>query len=138
MPGLSTTSRMRLDTCHPELRRLVEAVAERAEILVVEGHRSKARQDAAVAAGASKTPWPTSKHNALPSRAVDLAPLKGGTIDWQDAAGFIALGRLVQEVAREQGIAVRWGGDWDGDGKTRSDGDRDERFVDLPHFELRG
>jgi peptidoglycan L-alanyl-D-glutamate endopeptidase CwlK len=29
------------------------------------------------------------------------------------------------------GIAVRWGGDWDHDGKSK-----DEQFLDLGHFEL--
>ena len=29
--------------------------------------------------------------------------------------------------------AVRWGGDWDGDGDWR-----DERFLDMPHYELVG
>lgn len=31
----------------------------------------------------------------------------------------------------------RWGGDWDGDGKTRYDGDLDEILVDFPHFEVK-
>jgi hypothetical protein len=29
------------------------------------------------------------------------------------------------------GIAIRWGGDWDQDGFVA-----DERFLDMPHFEL--
>lgn len=30
----------------------------------------------------------------------------------------------------------KWGADWDGDGKTRAQGDKDEKLVDAPHFEM--
>lgn len=65
--------------------------------------------------------------------AVDVVPAAGGGPVWppeadrrwrQIAAAFVAEG-------------FRWGGDWDGDGRTRSDGDLDEVFVDFPHYELR-
>jgi hypothetical protein len=136
--SLSAVSERRLGTCHPDIQRVVRAVAEKTPTMVVCGHRPQAEQDEAVRLGRSKTPWPRSRHNSMPSRAVDLAPLKNGAIDWNDAAAFIAFGRLVLATAAELGVTLRWGGDWDGDGKTRHDGDRDERFVDLPHFELRG
>jgi peptidoglycan L-alanyl-D-glutamate endopeptidase CwlK len=34
-------------------------------------------------------------------------------------------------VANTLGIKIRWGGDWNGDLQFR-----DEKFKDLPHFEL--
>lgn len=135
---LSAVSERRLATCDQRLQKIVRAVAETHGLMVVCGHRTQAEQDEAVRLKRSKTPWPTSKHNSLPSVAVDLAPLKNGTIDWNDTQAFIQLARAVLEEAEAQGVKLRWGGDWDGDGKTRSEGDRDERFVDLPHFELRG
>jgi peptidoglycan L-alanyl-D-glutamate endopeptidase CwlK len=40
---------------------------------------------------------------------------------------------VVKGVAAMQGIPVRWGGDWNGDG----DGNLfDSNFDDLPHFEI--
>lgn len=137
MTSLSPVSLRRLATCADDLQRVVRAVAEKTPTMVVCGHRGKVEQDEAVRLGRSKTPWPRSRHNSLPSQAVDLAPLKNGAIDWNDHAGFVSFGKLVLATAADMGVHLRWGGDWDGDGKTRSEGDRDERFVDLPHFELR-
>jgi hypothetical protein len=136
MTGLGKVSVERLATVDARLRAVVEAVAAQMPIMVVCGHRSRAEQDDVVRRGLSKTPWPRSRHNSMPSLAVDLAPLKGGRIDWADTAAFVAVARAVLAAAAAQGVAIRWGGDWDRDGKTRADGDRDERFVDLPHFEL--
>lgn len=126
----------RLSTCHQDLQHvLTEAIATGPDFTVLCGHRGKAEQDAACAAGLSKTPFPTSRHNSLPSMAVDIAPYP---VDWNDYDRFRALADHILLTAARLGVPLRWGGDWDGDGKTRSDGDTDERFVDLPHFELKG
>ncbi len=133
---LSAVSERRLATVAEPLRELVYLVAKDTPVMVVCGHRTQADQDAAVRAGKSKTPWPRSKHNANPSRAVDLAPLKNGAIDWNDKPAFRNIANRMLFHAKARGIDIRWGGDWDRDGKTRSEGDSDERFVDLPHYEL--
>lgn len=81
---LGTESRRRLSTCHPDLRRLIYLVdkgvdegdlsyAGIVEITVLCGHRGEAAQNEAFATGTSKSPWPKSKHNRLPSDAVDVA-----------------------------------------------------------------
>lgn len=133
---LSDISQNRLATVAPILRDIVYGVADQFPLVVVCGHRTKEAQDEACRLGRSKTPWPTSKHNTNPSVAVDLAPLKDGAIDWNDSALFRDLANRMLFAAKAKGVDIRWGGDWDRDGKTRSDGDADERFVDLPHFEL--
>jgi hypothetical protein len=136
MPSFGRHSESRLRTCHPDLQRVMRAaIATGPDFSILCGHRGKIEQDAAVAAGLSKTPFPTSKHNAEPSLAVDIAPYP---IDWSDQGRFVELAHHVLAVAAEMGVSLRWGGDWDGDGKTRADGDPEERFVDLPHFELKG
>jgi peptidoglycan L-alanyl-D-glutamate endopeptidase CwlK len=33
-------------------------------------------------------------------------------------------------AARKLGIKIRWGGDWDGNGK------QDDKFLDFVHFEI--
>jgi peptidoglycan L-alanyl-D-glutamate endopeptidase CwlK len=148
----------RLSTCHADLQRVMQAAIEDAPIDfgIACGHRNQAEQDRAVADGFSKLPWPRGPHNALPSRAVDILP----AIDGQNAWGWLAAqrqagrpeaeieARLYREFrtlrdhiwghAGRLGVGLRWGGDWDGDGRSRQDGDGDEKFVDLPHFELRG
>lgn len=119
-------SRVRLATCHADLRRLVEAVAAGVDagdlatagvtdLTVVCGYRGQAEQDAAYASGASRLRWPNSRHNSVPSRAVDLAPYP---IDWKDERAFLVLRGYVLAHAARLGIRVR----------TIS--------WDLPHFEL--
>ncbi len=128
MPTFSDRSKGILSTVHPDLQRVMIEVVKHFDIAIVCGHRPKVDQDKAVAAGNSKTPWPTSKHNSLPSLAVDVAPYK---IDWTDKERFTLLAGFVLGVAAMLGIPVRWGGDWDGDTEVR-----DEKFRDVGHFEL--
>jgi len=61
---------------------------------------------------------------------MDLAPWP---IDWRDVERFKKLAQCVLAAADKLGVRVRWGGDWDMDGDSA-----DERFLDLPHFELIG
>lgn len=70
-----------------------------------------------------------SKHLALPSRAVDVAPYP---INWGDKKRFYHFAGYVQGLAAQLGISLRWGGDWDGDNDLN-----DQTFFDLVHFELK-
>ena len=82
---LGKESLANLATCHVDLQDLIEHVAagidrgdlawaKIRDIKVTCGYRGKVAQDAAVANGFSKAPWPTSKHNTTPSDAVDVVP----------------------------------------------------------------
>lgn len=131
MNRFSLRSRTRLNTCHPDLVRLFETVLQKQDCMVLEGVRTPERQEALLRAGRSRTR--NSRHLPGPdglSRAADVVPYP--IPDWSDTAAFVAFGVLVVETARELGIPLRWGGDWDGDG-DRSD----QTFDDLVHFELR-
>lgn len=132
------TSRTRLATASPNLQRVFEEAMSRQvmDFTILQGHRSQAEQDAAFRIEASKQQWPNSKHNSLPSAAVDAAPYP---IRWGDAGDpertkaigrFYMLAGLVLGVAAEIGVKVRWGGDWDQDGDIF-----DQDFDDLVHFE---
>lgn len=128
MYKLSKMSQKRLDTCHPKLQEIVNDVLKFRDISVLCGHRTKAEQEAAFITKHSKLRWPKSKHNSLPSLAIDIAPYP---IDWKDTKGFHALAKLFLSIAHEKGIKIRWGGDFNMDGdKTKNDA------WDLPHFEL--
>jgi len=48
---------------------------------------------------------------------------------------FDLLGTIGMEIAASEGIKIRWGGDWDGDG-TPVWKDADEQFYDPAHFEM--
>ena len=129
MPRFSQRSKDRLDTCHPDLRKVFNEVIKHVDCTILEGVRTLDRQKELVRTGKSKTL--KSKH--LPgsdglSRAVDVAPYP---IDWNNKERFYIFAGFVKGIAAEMGIKIRMGADWDGDFTTR-----DQTFHDLPHFEL--
>lgn len=131
-------SEVQLATVHPDLVKVCRRALSYGvlDFTVVEGHRGKAAQEAAVAKGASQLHFPFGNHNATPSRAVDLAPYAADGVEWSDrpvnVERWCVLAGLMLAAAAELGVPIRWGGDWDQDGDTR-----DEHFRDRPHFELR-
>jgi len=89
------------------------AVVERAieltsqDFTVHDGMRTVEEQRILVAKGASQTM--NSKH--LTGNAVDLVPYINGKLRWEwDPIYVICL--AVRKAAREQGVAIRWGGAW--------------------------
>lgn len=141
MPRFSRRSLSNLSECHPDLQTLFHEVIRTRDCSVIEGERSQAEQETAVAQRRSKARWPTSMHNVdgirrRTSWAADVVPYP---LDWSDRLAFVDLARFVLETARRlkaegrMQYDVRWGGDWDRDGAWE-----DERFFDGPHFELLG
>ena len=128
MPGFGARSKSRLSTLHPDLVAVLKDVIPHFDFTVVSGHRTQAAQDEAFASGKSKKQWPDSKHNKLPSIAVDVAPWP---IDWTDHLAFARLYGRIEQAAAARGIHIRWGGDWDGDQSSR-----DQSFMDIGHLEL--
>jgi peptidoglycan L-alanyl-D-glutamate endopeptidase CwlK len=128
MPRFSSLSEQRLLSCDERLQRLMREAIKHVDFTVICGHRGRDEQEDAFRLGRSKVRWPNSKHNRYPSVAVDVAPYP---IDWQDTARFARLAGYIERIAQEMDIRIRWGGDWDMDGRTA-----DERLVDMPHIEL--
>ena len=125
------SSMNKLKTCHPKLQMLALAVVERFDCTVVCGNRPEDEQNLAYAQGNSKLKYPDSKHNPLPSEAIDLAPyIAGKGIVWDSAQCYFFAGYVVH-TAEMLGIKIRWGGDWDSDRDVK-----DQSFNDLVHFEL--
>jgi peptidoglycan L-alanyl-D-glutamate endopeptidase CwlK len=62
--------------------------------------------------------------------AVDVAPYP---IDWSDLKRFYNFVGFVRGVASQMNIPIRVGADWDGDFHWK-----DQKFHDLPHFEIKG
>lgn len=125
---LSETSKTKLLQCDTHLQEICHTVSAFFNFTVLEGHRSKERQEQLFAEGKTKVHYPAGKHNHMPSLAIDIAPYP---VDWQDRARFFMLAGMMLAVAHARGIRLRWGGDWDGDGDTQ-----DQRFDDLVHFEI--
>ena len=140
MVGLNEAQRARqvarLASVRPELREAYAVALRRWKgdpvlmalglPFVSQGHRSTEVQDELYTRGRT-APGPVvtckrggeSKHNTLPSQALDVAfLLADGSVSWS--------GLLLSKFARLMKAAdarVRWGGDWPG-------------FKDRPHFEV--
>lgn len=138
-----------LDGVHPDLVRVVRRAADLVEgldLVVLEGVRSLERQKQLAASGASKV-VALGRHLRHPdgwAYAVDLGawlPVVDADGDGKDDDGVSGLrwewvfypriAAAMQQAGQELQVPIRWGGDWNGNG--RSD---DERLLDGPHFEL--
>jgi len=136
MPKFGERSSNNLKSVHADLQIIMNEAVKHFDFTVLEGHRTVERQNELFHQGKSKIDGikKLGKHNHLPSLAVDVAPYP---IDWNDKPRFYYLAGLIKGIASELlakgeiSHRVRWGGDWDSDGKFN-----DQTFIDLPHFEL--
>ena len=148
---LSKLSLGRLEGVNPALVKVVKRAIEitQQDFLVVEGVRSKEQcyinygkgRTAAqcIAKGVpakyaqpklAKVTWLnnplSSKH--VSGKAVDLVPYP---VNWNDLTKFDQVAKAMFAAAKELGVSIRWGADWDNDGNYREKGE-----YDSPHFEL--
>jgi peptidoglycan L-alanyl-D-glutamate endopeptidase CwlK len=158
--GLSNRDRERLRGVHPNLVAVVEKAREKVEFMVVEGVRSdeqccvnfgKGRNRAAMMKAGVPSQWLHFADPRVPKitwvdrpfatkhrighdgygHAVDLLP---APYDWKmDAKGepFTTLAQAMFQAAQSVGAIIRWGADWNQNGKPREKGE-----TDSPHFEL--
>ena len=117
---LSRKSLDRLAGVHPSLVRVVKRAIEitTVDFAVLEGVRSKSRQEQLVKAGASQTM--NSRH--ITGHAVDLGAYVSGSVRW-DWPLYHKIADAVKQAAAELGVPIEWGGDW-------------RTFKDGPHFQL--
>ena len=136
MSRFSRKSTDRLATCHQDLKTLFNEVVKHFDCSIACGYRAKSEQDDLFQQGLTKARYPNSKHNIVPSYAVDVAPYP---IDWNDLKRFYLFAGYVLATAEQLyqigaiKHRVRWGGDWDMDQQVK-----DNNFNDLVHFELIG
>lgn len=126
MPYFSDSSLKKLETCHKDLRLICVKSIEIIDFAVICGYRNKEEQTIAFQRGFSKANYPLSRHNHLPSKAVDIAPYP---INFKDDKKFYELAGVIKAVAHylfENGAIshkLKWGGEF-------------KSLKDLPHFEL--
>lgn len=128
MYSYSDRSKDNLVQCHQDLQTLFNYVIKHRDCSIICGHRGEMDQNAAFDLGHSKLRHPKSKHNKLPSLAVDVLPFpfKG----WKDIEQFIIFSNFVKGVAvmlKAYGTIendIEYGGDW----KT---------FKDYPHWQIK-
>jgi peptidoglycan L-alanyl-D-glutamate endopeptidase CwlK len=100
------------------------------------GHRGELEQNEAFDNGYSEKQWPNSKHNSIPSNAVDAAPYEVDHTDFDKLQSSFFAG-YVMGIANELYYAgtmehkIRCGIDWDNDQDVN-----DTTFWDAGHFEI--
>jgi len=132
----SKISKSRLNTCHEDLRNLFNEVIKGYDCTIVCGHRGEIEQNEAFANGYSKLQWPNSKHNSMPSDAVDAVPYESNHLDWGklQSAYFAGYVKGIADNMYYEGQMyhkIRCGLDWDKDNDID-----DTDFWDGAHFEI--
>ncbi|WP_168335261.1 MULTISPECIES: M15 family metallopeptidase [Rhizobium] len=126
MPSFGSASLAALSKCHPKLKIIALAAIKEIDFRILDATRGRDAQERAFATGKSKARFGQSAHNYVPAIAFDLFP---APYDWNNRQSFISLSKVILRIGKENGIPLRWGGDWNGDGNL-SDG------WDMPHYEL--
>lgn len=135
---------------HPDLIRVIEsAIADTpVDFTITSGVRTTKEQQSLYAQGRTKPGQKVTEKDGVKNKsnhqakadgfghAFDFCPYINGALNWNATTAFIAIGLHIKKTAKELNIRVRWGADWDNDGLTKAQGDKDESFVDLPHIEL--
>lgn len=135
----SARSRKALEGVHPDLVRVVtRALAiSQVDFMVIEGVRTPERQAVLFAQGRTApgaiVTWARTSNHFVSTKtgfghAVDLLP---APYDWKATRPFDAVATAMFQAAKEEGVRIRWGADWDKDGYWREKGE-----IDSPHFEL--
>ena len=137
---LSIASKRKLEGVHPKLKAVVELalLKSKVDFKVIEGVRTEERQKLLYAQGRT-APGPivtwtlNSNHFVNKStgfgHAVDLLP---EPYDWKELKQFDLMAEAMMEAAKELGVTIRWGKDWNMNGKPGEKGE-----TDSPHFEIR-
>jgi len=149
MPSFGNRSKNNLAGADPKLQEVFNELIKHIDCTVLCGHRGQAEQDAAYNAGNSKLKYPQSKHNKMPSQAVDVMPWypTAPNVRWPELKGFTPeqlaairtyastahFAGVVRGIAIMKGINLRWGGDWNRDFELQNKDD-----WDMPHYELDG
>jgi len=139
--ALGSRSLGNLKGVHPNMVRVVKRAIQltKQDFLVLEGVRTKARQAELYAQGRSKpgrkVTWTMNSNHFKNSatgfgHAVDICPYP---VDWTKLSKFDDIADAMDKASKELGVEIRWGADWDRDGKPRERGE-----TDSPHFELHG
>ena len=120
------------ESLHPKLQLLMDEVLKVHDITLISGHRGEMEQNILKKNKKSKLAYPDSRHNSLPSEAVDFAKWNKTKprIRWEDRMQTQYMAGYVQATADRLGIKIRLGADWNGDLIF------DEKFYDPFHVEL--
>lgn len=125
MRQLTVKEEKRLSSVHPDLEKVVRLAIKKLakavpsiSIYVLEGIRTKARQEELFKAGATRTM--NSRH--LTGHAIDLGAYVNNKLRW-DWPLYNVINAAMKEASEELNIPIEWGGNW-------------RTFKDGPHYQL--
>lgn len=131
MYKFSERSLNNLNECDDRLILIANNAIKRIDFTVIDGARTEAEAKENCEKGTSWTN--KSKHCYKPkSYAFDFIPCPFN--GWDDLKGFEKVAKILLEEAEKLGIKVRWGGDWNRNGKYCDELERGS--YDGGHFEL--
>lgn len=128
MPTFSKRSKSVLNELHPFLQKVALAAILEIDFVLLDAQRGRAEQTAAYKGGFSKARFGESAHNYEPGLAFDLCPYP---VDFDDEVKFIRIHGVITRNAKRLDVPLRWGADWNRNGKYT-----DEGFRDWGHYEL--
>jgi peptidoglycan L-alanyl-D-glutamate endopeptidase CwlK len=128
MPKYGLRSKRRMKGLDSRLIDILDELIKIMDVTIIEGLRSAKTQNEYYLDKKSKLDGYKKKSKHQTGRAVDLAPYP---VDWKNTNRFYYMGGMIQGIAKEKNIKIRWGGDWDRDGETK-----DQTFMDLVHIEV--
>jgi len=128
----SDQSKQNLSQCHELLQQIFNEVIKHYDHKIICGYRNENEQNEAFKNKKSKLKYPNSKHNKIPSMAVDACPYP---IDWADTLRFAHFVGFVKATSIPILSGTQYeltsGIDWDNDTDIK-----EHSFLDFPHFEL--
>ena len=126
MPKFSKRSQQKLEQCHEDLQVLFNDIIKKYDCTIICGYRNEKEQNKAFIAGHSRLKYPESKHNKIPSLAVDVLPCPVSYSDKEKIRDFATYVKsIIVKLIKEDRIThvIKWGGDW-------------KKLVDMPHWEI--
>lgn len=135
-------SQTKLDSCHPDIQKIMNEAIKIYDFSVLEGHRTAEKQKEYYDKGLSKLDgkYKLSKHQSNPSMAIDIMPYAKGFnpfVDYKGTESFYYLAGIIKSISSnlynsgEISHKILWGGNFNNDKYFNND-----NFLDLPHFEL--
>ena len=138
MSTFSQKSQNKLNSCDIHLVVFFNSIISLRDCTILCGVRSEEEQDEMFASGNSQLRYPHSKHNSIPSMAVDVAPYfanraKGKQVSF-NRYEVVEFGHYCLGVRDCLNFTdkISWGGDWDQDFLSLTDNE----FLDAFHWEV--
>lgn len=104
MFSFGSSSTTRLNTCHPDIQKILNKALSISDIdmSVICGYRSEEEQEKAFEQGNSKAHYGESPHNMFPfSLAVDVAPYVNGEVQWHNTTAFDTLSWYIHKAQKD-------------------------------------